>query len=817
MRSRTPPPAGNTGGSFLERRTANSHHVGRYVAGRKEGLGMVHTFSPSLSLVIGTFTSSLPNGLGSIIVPGSQATRYVGCLKDGKPQGIGIMVSAAGVYRGNFLQGAKQGYGIEIDWNSGEERKGFFTNGRLGGVAVITQTQPQLAGQSKQEESYLGRKSPTKSSPNKSIFPKSAVDSKERHAKFVGHVQEGVPHGSGHEQTADGEQYFGFYSWGRRHGVGKLIRNSANQTKEYLGDWKDGSRTGFGFENSKGSTYFGTFAQGRREGVGECTYFDASEYIGQFMGGQKHGFGKLKTAEGGVYIGNWRHDKQDGIGFYSQNDPSVKYFGVWRGGQFLQDKGVDLSFQNQDSADLELTRANEEDTTFSLNSTFFDEATTKIIEIDQRLTNSKMRIKKEYLSVITDYSKDLTLIEKSSKHIDDQVKGALRDFSYLWTALMRASQNSGYDIQAAAQLLEDLESRGFHPEGWTTDQGPLKYTGQDLSDTNRQAYNAPGQDRFQQAGDPVQPPMNSMQTGTQIVNQDPLRDVFSLEKDGTSVTDSDRNTLTKMGGSLLKSKQGVSPFNYKGPATDAASQMDTPRSNRSQENMDISNFRGRPASRSQITIPALKEEPVRNLTPRAGQSQKISRAPSQKKQYRIDPTALGSSGSGAENKEPNQQNTTPVKSADQLTKGTIVPNAGLAISMMPEEEVLENPRFDKKVEQNATNTAKPSAHTNKENSNPQKLEAAARKVVDVLRLADTSKFKYSDLQNTVSDLKNRLTLETLKCEKLKRKVDATQLQVRSKLAEEILEPDKQTAEALLQKKKEIEQQLEILNTKLKAA
>ena len=776
---------------------------------------MVHTFSPSLSLVVGTFASSLPNGLGSIIVPGMQATRYVGALKDGKPQGIGIMVSASGVYRGHFVQGAKQGYGIEIDWNSGEERKGFYTNGRLGGVAVINQARPQQPGETKPTDSYLGMKSGSKSSPNKSIFPKSGGDATQQHARFVGHVQEGVPHGSGFEQTADGEQYFGFYSWGRRHGIGKLIRDSANQTKEYLGDWKDGSRTGFGFETSKGSTYFGTFAQGRREGVGECQYADGSEYIGQFMSGQKHGFGKLKTAEGEFYIGNWRHDRQDGIGFYTQTNPSAKYFGVWRGGQFLQDKGVDLSFQNQDSRDLELTRANEEDTTFSLNSTFFDEATTKIIEIDQRLTSSKMRIKKEYLSVITDYSKDLSLIDRSSKHIDDQVKGALRDFGYLWTALIRASQNAGFDIDAAIRLVEDVEQRGFHPEGWKTEQPPLRYTSQDFADQNRQNLNVPSLDRPKIGAEGIQPPSNSTPTVMSTLNQDPLRDIFSLEKDGTSVTDSDRNTLTKMGGSLLKSKQGVSPFNPKGPATDAASQIDTPRSNRSNENMDIENFRGRPASRSQITIPALKEEPTRNLTPRAGQSQSISRGPPQKKQYRIDPTTLGSSGSGPENKDLNQDTTQLTKPRDQPTKGAIVPKAGLAISMMPEEEeVLDPPPTAAKNDRTSTSATKPSASTNKENSSPVRMEAAARKVVDVLRLAETSKFKYSDLQNTVSDLKNRLQLETLKCEKSKRKVDAKELQVRSKLAQEMLEPDKQTAEALLQKKKEIELQLEELNSRM---
>lgn len=820
MRSTTPPPPSKTGGSFLERRTANSHHVGRYLAGRKEGLGMVHTFSPSLSLVVATFEASQPSGLGSIIVPEPQPTRFVGSLQQGKPHGVGVLVSATGIYKGHFAYGTKQGFGIEVDWGSAEDRRGFFTNGRLQGVALIKKAElernlspgrmneSQLHGNSRYayspgfKSTVGGKFSPQRA---QTELPSTAQ------ARFVGHVQDGVPHGSGYELTEEGEQYWGFYSWGRRHGVGKLLRAGNAQTKEYLGDWKDGSRTGFGFEKSKGSTYFGTFSQGKREGVGECTYDDGSQYVGQMMAGKKHGFGRLKTSNGEFYIGNWRHEQQDGIGFYSQMQPSRKYFGIWRNGEFQQEKGVDLSVQDQEPKDLDLTRANDEDSGFLLNPRFFDEATSKIIEIDQKLTTAKHRIKTEFLSVITDYSRNMADIDKCSRDVQIQISGALTQFSYLWLALVKASNNAGFDISSAAYLVSSMEKRGFLPSNWTNDPPKLlDYGKNNVRDDASESQLDVRPEKRDKVLDNIKPPMNSNMVGASSSNNDPLREIFSLERDGTSVTDSDRNTIGKMGGSLLKSKPGVSLFNPRDQINEATSQIDTPRSNQSQE--QLPRFRGRPASRSQITIPKVLDEPVRNLTPRAGQSQSSEKGPSQKRQYRIDPTALGSSGQ--DSKEGNETGT---NSKPFEAPRASIPKTALVISMMPDEPVYDQGLPKQPTASGAQQQYKQSDQ-GKENRiqrsdlNPPSNSTSAKPKSDL----ELSRFVHSDLQNTVSDLRNQLQLERLKCDRIKKKVDPDVAEVRAKLASEVLRADKQTTADLELQKAEIERKLQQITSAIES-
>lgn len=79
---------------------------------------------------------------------------------------------------------------------------------------------------------------------------------------------------------------------GLREGHGRFIaKNRMNPTNfEYLGDWRDNCRNGFG----------------------RCYYYNGDLYEGQWLHDKRHGKGKAFLQSGERYVGLWEADMRHG-------------------------------------------------------------------------------------------------------------------------------------------------------------------------------------------------------------------------------------------------------------------------------------------------------------------------------------------------------------------------------------------------------------------------------------------------------------------------------------------------------------------------
>ncbi|XP_063818401.1 MORN repeat-containing protein 4 isoform X2 [Pseudophryne corroboree] len=93
-----------------------------------------------------------------------------------------------------------------------------------------------------------------------------------------------------------GEEYYGEWREGRRHGVGQLL--FADGTL-YIGQFENGLFSGFGVLNfPDGSRYEGEFVQGKFQGTGVFTRYDNMKFEGEFKGGRVDGYGLLTFSDG---------------------------------------------------------------------------------------------------------------------------------------------------------------------------------------------------------------------------------------------------------------------------------------------------------------------------------------------------------------------------------------------------------------------------------------------------------------------------------------------------------------------------------------
>jgi hypothetical protein len=73
---------------------------------------------------------------------------------------------------------------------------------------------------------------------------------------------------------------------------------------------------------SDGSEYLGEWINGKRNGYGKHVMPNLDEYEGKFVGGLRCGFGRLLCTSGDTYIGNWKGDHYSGEGQKTYADGS---------------------------------------------------------------------------------------------------------------------------------------------------------------------------------------------------------------------------------------------------------------------------------------------------------------------------------------------------------------------------------------------------------------------------------------------------------------------------------------------------------------
>eukprot|EP01056_Protomagalhaensia_sp_Gyna25_P003025 Protomagalhaensia_sp_Gyna_25__3024@NODE_278_length_4066_cov_46_669729_g213_i0_p1_GENE_NODE_278_length_4066_cov_46_669729_g213_i0NODE_278_length_4066_cov_46_669729_g213_i0_p1_ORF_typecomplete_len590_score135_07MORN/PF02493_20/2_6e03MORN/PF02493_20/6_1e02MORN/PF02493_20/2_6MORN/PF02493_20/0_17MORN/PF02493_20/5_4e02MORN/PF02493_20/0_0001MORN/PF02493_20/0_47MORN/PF02493_20/8_7e03MORN/PF02493_20/1_5e02MORN/PF02493_20/0_0012MORN/PF02493_20/1_4e06MORN/PF02493_20/2_9e05C2/PF00168_30/1_9e11_NODE_278_leng len=283
-----------------------------------------------------------PNGRGYFYCP-ICPLQYDGRFNKGRPAGYGVMKgSDASTFWGHFNDGLRHGSGV---LNAhGATIDGHWHNDQLGGGYVQILLDGDLVKQ-------FGFK------------------------RYIGSMQDGLPHGDGELTWPDGASYRGTFRTGLRHGKGAMKDEQGRLVLD--GVWADDTPTGrvttYCLRNKKRPqdtrVYSGSLEKGERKGYGELYQSMAGGliYEGLWHNNMPHGRGVMHT-KGGTYEGEFVQGQRHGKGRFTWNEkpaatgPKRYYEGDWVNdkpegrGVYLAQDGVSYTFEFEKGKPTEKSR-----------------------------------------------------------------------------------------------------------------------------------------------------------------------------------------------------------------------------------------------------------------------------------------------------------------------------------------------------------------------------------------------------------------------------------------------------------------------------
>ena len=206
--------------------------------GNKNDKEIIITDNLNYEEYIGEYKDYVPNGFG-IYKNYITNLKITGIFKNNTFSDIGIEESAEGgyIYRGDFINNKKEGYGTMI-WKDGAKYQGEFKNNQANGYGMIE-------------------------------YPDNKF--------YQGEIKNGRMDGFGEFFWKDEKRYIGNYRNDKRNGFGIFIsksienqsatasnklRNSFNNHSAYVGFWKNGNKDGFGITVSMIEIKYGLWENG---------------------------------------------------------------------------------------------------------------------------------------------------------------------------------------------------------------------------------------------------------------------------------------------------------------------------------------------------------------------------------------------------------------------------------------------------------------------------------------------------------------------------------------------------------------------------
>ena len=193
---------------------------------------------------------------------GGLLARYVGVLKAGKVDGVGLLTirSEHGTgydrYEAVFVEGEIEGE-IVLDAATGDHFQGSMVQSVIEGYG-----------------SYIGANGD----------------------RYDGEFVNGMPEGPGFSEASGGELYNGMFKAGKRHGEGSLVEANGDR---FEGEFVEGILQGWGsWQSSDGSRFDGQFEDGKPNGQGIYRAPNGDIYTGGFVNGFADGEMSVKMADG---------------------------------------------------------------------------------------------------------------------------------------------------------------------------------------------------------------------------------------------------------------------------------------------------------------------------------------------------------------------------------------------------------------------------------------------------------------------------------------------------------------------------------------
>ena len=127
--------------------------------------------------------------------------------------------------------------------------------------------------------------------------------------KYVGELNNGLPHGNGTYTYSNGDKYIGVWNNGKYNGKGTYTHSDG---RKYVGEFKDNMKHGKGASISFGNVYIGEWHTNKKNGKGIMTILKDSEgfekgtvYVGSFKNGFLNGQCTITYPDGEISKGKW--------------------------------------------------------------------------------------------------------------------------------------------------------------------------------------------------------------------------------------------------------------------------------------------------------------------------------------------------------------------------------------------------------------------------------------------------------------------------------------------------------------------------------
>ena len=272
--------------------------------------------------------------------------KYKGDVKNGKPNGVGILIHPNGdKYVGEWKDGNPwEG----VQYSASGKVQGTYSNGEPCGGCEPTARQLVLVREI--DPSHISAALPP--CPSSGVFHNCfGTFTYDDGDKYVGEWKENQMHGHGTYTWANGDKYIGEFRDGRNtYGVqysalGRLQGTFSN------GEWCEACEPNanqlalvreidpshlsvlppcptsgyfdncFGsYTDADGNKYVGEWKDDKRHGQGTSFWADGDQHVGEYKDGEEHGHGTYTWADGDVYVGEFKDGEEHGHGTYTWTD-----------------------------------------------------------------------------------------------------------------------------------------------------------------------------------------------------------------------------------------------------------------------------------------------------------------------------------------------------------------------------------------------------------------------------------------------------------------------------------------------------------------